>query len=261
MKCSPKLSITIEGSRSGLEHNPMLSADLKQNLPTSEELPGSDDTPVDNEDQNFLPNFLLFLLETLWKQRTDWFFGVDMAIYHTTGASPRVPIVPDGFLSLEVERRKGGRSRKSYVVWEENDTVPLLAIEMVSWTPGGEYDEKLEIYARLGVLYYLVYNPQHWQRDRHQPFELYKLVDGAYRLQVGEPYWMPEIGLGLGRHTRMFGPVEREMLYWYNEQGDRYFAADEQLAQVEQQAAQERQEKERLMEKLRSLGVNPEELD
>lgn len=62
----------------------MLSVELKQNLPTSEELPGSDDTPVDNEDQNFLPNFLLFLLETLWKQRTDWFFEVDMAIYHTT---------------------------------------------------------------------------------------------------------------------------------------------------------------------------------
>jgi hypothetical protein len=30
-------------------------------LPTSEELPSSDDTPVDNEDQNLLPNILLFL--------------------------------------------------------------------------------------------------------------------------------------------------------------------------------------------------------
>ncbi len=34
-----------------------------QRLPTSNELPCSDDTLVDKEDQNFLPNFLLFLLE------------------------------------------------------------------------------------------------------------------------------------------------------------------------------------------------------
>jgi hypothetical protein len=42
----------------------MLQIDLKH-LPTSDELPDSDDTPVDNEDQNFLPNLLLFLLEWL----------------------------------------------------------------------------------------------------------------------------------------------------------------------------------------------------
>lgn len=231
----------------------MLPSDLKTNLPSSDELPGSDDTPVDNEDQNFLPNFLLFLLEFHWKQRLDWFFGVDMAIYHTTGISPRMPVVPDGFLSLGVERRKGGRSRKSYVVWEERGVVPRLVIEMVSWTPGGEYDEKLAIYAQLGVLYYLVYNPEFWQRDRHQPFELYKLIDGTYHLQIGEPYWMPEIGLGMGRHTRAFGAVEREMLYWYDESGDRLLAPDEQIEQAQQ-------EKERLFERLRAMGINPEDL-
>lgn len=75
----------------------MLPSELKQSLPSSEELPCSDDTPVDNEDQNLLPNVLLFLLSTIWAERMDWYFGVDMAIYHTTGANPRVPVVPDGF--------------------------------------------------------------------------------------------------------------------------------------------------------------------
>lgn len=70
-----------------------------------------------------------------------------MGVYHTTGASPRVPIVPDGFLSLGVVRRKGDRSRRSYVTWEENEVVPLLTLEIVSHTPGGEYDDKLAIYA------------------------------------------------------------------------------------------------------------------
>ncbi|MEM6448438.1 MAG: hypothetical protein AAF704_18005, partial [Cyanobacteria bacterium P01_D01_bin.123] len=54
-------------------------------LPSSDELLGSDDIPVDNEDQNFLPNVLLFVLESIWKTREDWFFGVDMGVYHATG--------------------------------------------------------------------------------------------------------------------------------------------------------------------------------
>ncbi len=87
-------------------------------LPTSAELPCSDDTPVDNENQNFVPNLLLFLLKFIWANRLDWFFGVDMAIYHTTGVSHLVPVVPDGFLSLGVERFQGNVLRKSYVFWE-----------------------------------------------------------------------------------------------------------------------------------------------
>ena len=126
----------------------MVQSDSWLHLPTSDELPCSDDTPVDNEDQNFIPNFLLFLLEFIWPNRKDWYFGIDMAIYHTTGVSPLVPVVPDGFLSLEVERRKGEGSRKSYVVWEENDVVPIFALEIVSLTYGGEYDKKMGIYAR-----------------------------------------------------------------------------------------------------------------
>lgn len=154
----------------------MVDADLCLRLPTSDELPSSDDTPVDNvgrrtsrsEDQNLLPNYLLFLLQVIWQDRWDWYFGADMAIYHTTGVSPKVPVVPEGFLSLGVPRRKpGNKSRKSYVMWEENGIAPTLVLDMVSRTPGGEYDEKLAIYERLGVLYYVIYNPEYWQRDRH----------------------------------------------------------------------------------------------
>jgi Uma2 family endonuclease len=231
----------------------MISSDL-HNLPSSDELPDSDDTPVDNEDQNLLPNILLFLLRTIWGDREDWFFGVDMGIYHTTGINPRVPVVPDGFLSLGVERRKRGKSRPSYVIWEEKDNkVPILVLEMVSWTPGQEYDEKLAIYTRLGVLYYIIYNPEYWPRDGHQPFEVYKLVDGVYQLQIGEPYWMPEVGLGIGRHLGRFGSTEIELLGWYDRLGNRYLMAEEI-------AERERLAKERLIERLKSMGVNPDEL-
>ena len=48
----------------------MVLFDREMRLPTSAELPSSDDTPVDNENQNFLPNLLLFLLKFHWRQRT-----------------------------------------------------------------------------------------------------------------------------------------------------------------------------------------------
>jgi Uma2 family endonuclease len=204
-------------------------------LPTSLELPCSDDTPVDNEDQNFLPNFLLFLLQSIWEKRLDWFFGADMAIYHTTGVNPRVPVVPDGFLSLGVERRKKSGSRSSYVVWEENGIVPTFVLEVVSQTYGGEYDKKMEIYAKLNVLYYVVYNPNFWKRDQHQPLEVYKLVNGFYQLQIGEPFWMQEVGLGIGRGMNSDAGLESEVLYWYNQQSSRYQTAEELLTQYRQQ--------------------------
>ena len=178
----------------------MVQSDLRTHLPSSAELPDSDDIPVDNEDQNLIPNMLLFLLNFIWAKRQDWFFGVDMGVYHTTGLHPSVPVVPDGFFSLGVERRNAGKSRRSYVVWEENQIVPILALEVVSWSPGGEYTDKLETYRKLGVLYYLIYNPTHWRRDEHQPFEVYKLIDDIYQLQLGEPLWMSEAGLGIGRY-------------------------------------------------------------
>jgi Uma2 family endonuclease len=248
----------------------MLQIDLK-NLPTSDELIGSDDTPVDNEDQNFVPNVLLFLLEHLWKTRNDWYFAVDMGVYHTTGVSPRVPVIPDGFLSLGVERRKGGTSRKSYILWEEQYVAPILTLEVVSHTPGGEYEEKFEIYTKLGVIYYVIYNSRFWQRDRHLPLEVYKLVEGVYQLQIGEPFWMPEIGLGIGRCVLPSDPLRREVLSWFDERGDRYLSAEEQerqrteqerqaKEQAQQRAEQERQQRERLEAFLRSQGIDPNQL-
>ncbi|MBD2312015.1 Uma2 family endonuclease [Desertifilum sp. FACHB-1129] len=258
----------------------MVKFDPRLTLPSTQDLPCSDDTPVDNEDQNFIPNLLLFLLESIWATRNDWFFGVDMGVYHTTGVSHLVPVIPDGFLSLGVQRRKGNKSRLSYAVWEEN-IVPQFVLEVVSKTPGDEYDQKLQIYAQLGVLYYVIYNPYYWQRDRHQPFEVYQLSNGEYQQRIGEPFWMPEVGLGIGRGEYISGTVQREVLYWYDQAGQRYLRAEEiaqmerqqrqvveqqmeverqQRQVVEQQMEVERQQRERLAAKLRELGIDPESL-
>jgi Uma2 family endonuclease len=252
----------------------MLSSELKAALPSTSKLPCSDDIPVDNEDQNLLPNVLLFLLQSIWQDRLDWYFGVDMAIYHTTGVSPLVPVVPDAFLSLDVERKKDGKSRKSYATWEEEDRIPLLVLEMVSHTPGGEYDRKLDVYRRLGVLYYLVYNPEYWRRDRQQPFELYKLVEDNYQIQIGEPFWLAEIGLGIGRVRGVFNGIEQEQLAWFDRNGIRYLTDGERAnleaeranleterADIEaNRADRESDRAEKLAQYLRALGVDPNNL-
>jgi len=235
----------------------MTFSSVNQPLPSSAELLSSDDAPVDNEDQNLLPNLLLFLLTHLWADRMDWYFGVDMAIYHTAGLNPRVPVVPDAFLSLGVARKKGGKSRRSYVMWEEQDISPMMVLEMVSHQPGEEYESKMALYTRLQVLYYVVYNPEFWQRDRHQPFEVYKLEAGTYRLQIGEPYWMPEVGLGIGRYQAQIGGLPKEILTWYDAQGNRCLSAEEQ---ERQRTEQERQRVERLEAYLRSQGIDPNQL-
>ncbi len=89
----------------------MLNYDPLACLPSSEELPDSDDTPVDNELQDLIPGLLKALLAMAWSERMDWFFGVDMGIYYDPDLPP---IVPDGFLSLGVERFYDENLRPSY---------------------------------------------------------------------------------------------------------------------------------------------------
>ena len=227
----------------------MVQYDPLQYLPTAEELPDSDDTPVDNELQNLVPTLLRAILAFIWEVRTDWFFGINMGVYY----HPRQPaIVPDGFLSLGVERFKDGKLRKSYVLWQENNSVPLWILEVVSHTYGGEYEKKMTDYARMEVLYYAIYNPDYWRRDKHDPFELYRLVDGVYVRQQGEPTWMPEIGLGIGRTQGTYEGCTREWLYWYDQEGRKYPSQEEVRQQAEQRA-------EQLAAQLRALGIEPDE--
>jgi Uma2 family endonuclease len=78
----------------------------------------------------------------------------DMGIYTDP---ERPPIVPDGFLCLNVERHYDEDLRLSYLLWDE-EVSPILVLEVVSTNPGGEYTTKLDAYTRMGVLYYVIYS-------------------------------------------------------------------------------------------------------
>jgi Uma2 family endonuclease len=264
----------------------MVQFDAKLRLPTALELPDSDETPVDNELQDTVPGLLKDTLCLIWQNRNDWFFGVDMGIYADT-EKPEKAIVPDGFLSLGVPRFKaqyGELGRPSYVLWEEEGILPIFVLEVVSKTYRGEYDTKLKTYQELEVLYYAVYNPDRLQK-KHEPLEVYHFVEGEYILMSGEPVWMPEIELGIGRAVGNKLDWRREWLYWFSKEGDRYpvpeefqsYRADlaeereekavERATQAEQQVEQEREARQQaeqratqLAERLRAMGIDPDNL-
>jgi Uma2 family endonuclease len=229
-------------------------------LPTAEDLPDCDNTPVDSELQEFIPNFLKNLLMVIWADRQDWFFGVDMGVYY----SPDEPaIVPDGFLSVGVERIKSENLRLSYVLWEEQ-VIPQLVIEVVSKKYRAEYSTKKDFYEQFGILYYVVYNPR---RKRKPSLEVYKLIQGQYVQMVGNPIWMPELGIGIGKERHNYRGYEREWMFWYDQDGQRYLTADEQLSQAQAQtqqaqaqAQQAQAQAQRMADRLRALGIDPDEL-
>ena len=231
----------------------MLKYNLPRYLPSAEELPDSDETPVDNELQELIPGLLKAILLILWGERMDWFFGVDMGVYYHPD---KPPIVPDGFLSLGVERFYDEELRPSYVLWDEN-VIPILALEVVSRSYRKEYTAKLDEYADLGVLYYVIYSSR---RRRKPRLEIHKLVNGKYELQSGNPFWMPEIGLGIGCQRGNYSGVTREWLYWYDESGTRYPTPKEQIQQEAQRADVAEQKAQQMAEKLRELGIDPDSL-
>jgi Uma2 family endonuclease len=229
----------------------MLEEDLLLPLLTEDDLPDSDEKPVDNELQLLAPGLLRAILTYIWAERFDWFFGINLGVYY----DPDEPAIgPDGFLSLGVERvRREGKLRLSYVLNQEK-VMPQWVLEVVSKQPGGEYGEKFQRYAAMGVLYYTIYNPTHYRRDRHEVFEVYRLDQGQYVRQAGNPVWMPEIGLGIGYEFGTQDDIGRDWLYWYDESGQRYPAPQDVLRQerilrgreqlmrqqLEQELAQER---------------------
>ena len=207
------------------QRNPTIEDfNFPEGLPTADDLPCSDDKPVDSILQELLPGLLKAILIDLWKDRTDWLFGIDLGFYYRQNTPA---IAPDGMLCLGVKEDVSENLRSSYLLWQEK-VIPLFTLEVVSKTAGSERTEKMDIYESIGVLYYLIYAPLLKKKVK---FQLYKLVEGKYVLQSDgkEPYWMPEVGLGIGAERLAYINQEREWLFWYDEQGIRYLTPFESI--------------------------------
>lgn len=180
------------------------------------------------------------------------------------------PVVPDVMVSLDVTPLPdplANKEHNTYFVWIFGKA-PDVVVEIVSNRVGGEDSRKLREYARIGVTYYVIYDPANYlSRDS---LRMYELRHRAY-VPMAEQ-WMPALGIGLRTWHGAYEGMEDEWLRWCDIDGTllptgaelaaeervRAAAARQRAEQAEERAEQAESRAERLAAKLRALGVDPE---
>jgi Uma2 family endonuclease len=192
----------------------------------------------------------------------------DQFLYYAQGF-PRLRVAPDIMVIFDVPPGP----RDNYKTWEEG-SVPAVIFEITSeGTRNQDQDYKKKLYEQLEVKEYWLFDPKgEWIAEqlrgyrfngeqyipitdgRSEPLKLrLQLEDtliGFYREDTGEKLLAPnELVTALHEETQALQNLE------------------EQLAQEKQNAEQERQAKElaqrqteRLAERLRAMGINPDEI-
>jgi hypothetical protein len=124
---------------------------------------------------------------------------------------------PDLFLSLDVEPPDNPRVVAQLYKLSVAKP-PELFVEVVSQTPGGELERKLEVYASWGIQYYLVFDWVGWLGEA-LAIHAFSLENGRY-VRLGTPYF-PKIGLGVRLWTGRFeGRAEQTYLRFHDENGE-----------------------------------------
>jgi len=178
-------------------------------------------------------------------------------------------VVPDCMLSLDVPYPPDLHAKEghSYYQWDMGKQ-PDLVIETVSDQTGGEESFKKNLYARLGVPYYAIFDPKHLLSA--ETLRTFVLVGKIYDLTDPGPW--ADIGLGLRLWRGEFERHEDLWLRWCDANGEiiptgeelalkmeeRRSQAEEQRRQAEERARQAEERTRLLEEELRRLkGESP----
>ena len=247
----------------------------QQPLPPQEVLPTMYDLPSEYPEEPGLPDefhhFQPQLLRETCRPTTyplsQVFVGTDLNIYYDL-RNPGWHKRPDWFLVLGVEKARAQTDlRWSYVVWQEGID-PFLVVELLS--PGTEAEDlgqtlrevnqpptKWQTYEQnLRIPYYVVF-------DRYENrFRLYQLVGTRYQsISLDEQrYWFEELALNLAVWQGRYQGIEGQWLRWQDADGNWILTSDERAEQAQQKAEQAQQKADRLAERLRSMGINPEDV-
>jgi Uma2 family endonuclease len=199
---------------------------------------------------------LLNSLEWLWQDRTDFFASGNLTIYFSPQQIKSQDFRgPDFFVVLDTERR----TRKSWVVWEEDGKYPNVIIEVLSDTTArSDRGLKKQVYQNT------FRTPEYFWFDPHTlEFAGFVLMAGEYEPITPTPegrLWSRQLHLFLGLHddTLRFFTPEGELVPLPEEAAR---SAQQEIQQAQQVAQPAQEWADRLAERLRSLGVDPEALD
>ncbi|MGD2180994.1 Uma2 family endonuclease [Lusitaniella coriacea] len=261
-----------------------------ETLPTMYDLPS--DNPEDPglpDDFHFLQPLLLFLtfLPPNWNP-AQVYSAADLNLYYDL-EHPQWYKRPDWFGAVGTSKLYRGEDlRLSYVTWQEQAN-PFVVVELLS--PGTEGEDlggtsqeenrpprKWDVYERiLRIPYYIVFSRY---TNELQGFHLVGAQYAPMELEEGQLH-LPELELKLGIWQGEFQGIERLWLRWFTEAGDLILIPEEKAQQAQQEAQQAQQEAqqaqqeaqqaqqqaaeanrkaERLAERLRELGIDPDNL-
>ncbi len=221
-----------------------------------------DDTPVDNLFSEKQQRLLVESLYGSWvgmgasveSPAGKFLAAANVAVYY---GLHQPPIVPDVFLSLDVEVPEDwyAKNKRSYFVWEFGK-VPEVAVEIVSNAHGQEDSRKLQLYARIGVDYYVIVDPT--RQLSTTLLRVYERRQRAYvRLTEG---WLEGVQLGVRLWEGVYEGKHSTWIRWHDRSGALLLTGAERAEQERLRAEQEYQRAERLAAQLRTLGVEPDSL-
>jgi len=244
--------------------------------PDIEHLITEDDTPVDNIFSEKQQRLLTESLYASWPgpgENRSFLALANVGLYYSVR---RPPLVPDVLLSLDVKVPADiwAKRNRAYFTWEMGKP-PEVVFEIVSNRQGREESHKLKQYARIGVAYYVIFDPARQLSD--EVLRVYGRKNAAYA-KFNEQ-WLPDVNLGLTLWTGVYEGKEDNWLRWRDREGQLILTGAERAEQEHQRAEQEhqraeqehqraeqerqraeqeRQRAERLTAQLRALGIEPE---
>lgn len=222
--------------------------------PTEIIYPETDGKPMANNTEQF--NWIVAIeqnLEWLFANDPNVFVAGDLFWYPVEG-KPHIVNAPDVLVVLG--RPKGKRG--SYKQWEEDNIPPQVVFEILS--PGNtqnEMDRKLVFYDRYGVEEYYIYNPdgnhfKGWLRND----------EGLDLIETLDNWVSPSLGIRFD--------LSAEELQIYHPNGDKFVSyveimqrldAEKKRAEIAETALESEQQRSQLLaERLREMGINPDEL-
>ena len=162
-------------------------------LPTEDELPCSDDIPVETTWHRDSATLLLDSVRWYSRDRADWWCAADMFLYFNLEmVKNRDFRGPDFFFVKGVPKRL----RKSYVVWEEGGHFPNVIVELVSdSTREKDLGEKKAIYEKV------FRTPEYFIVELDgASIQGWRLVGGKYKeiKPVGGKLRCEQLGLDIG---------------------------------------------------------------
>ncbi|MFM7352685.1 MAG: Uma2 family endonuclease [Microcystis aeruginosa] len=227
----------------------------------------SDEPPLESDLHLQQIIILLSCLELLWRERSDYYASGNLTIYYNAEQLKKRDFCgPDFFVVLDTEKRP----RKSWVVWGEQGKYPDVIVEILSdSTANIDRNNKKTLYQNT------FRTPNYfWFDPNTLELQGFRLIEGQYQaISPNEQgyLWSEQLGLYLGifdgklRYFTVDGqlvPTPQEAELQQRQAKEQILLEKEQERQAKEQAILEKEqailEKEKLAQKLRELGIDPE---